>query len=301
MEDPKKNSILIVDDENTNIMALSQILSPMYTVYSSNGGQDAIGIAQEFVPDVILLDVLMPGMDGYAVIEALKECEETRKIPVILLSAVSGEENEKKGLSLGAADYISKPFDPVVVLLRIQNQIRTLNRFRMAEKESMVDQLTALPNRRSFDDRLNMEWVRAIRDNTPISLLVIDIDRFKEYNEAYGRPQGDAALVALADIVSKSISRPGDFVARWGGEEFFVLLPDTDSKGALHIAERIRTEIGGAAIPCADGAETRVTVSIGAKTKARAPGDSRKTFVTEADRALFRAKEAGRNRVCLAR
>jgi len=301
MEDIKKNSILIVDDEKANIMALSHFLSPLYTVYASKDAQEAIDIAREFLPDVILLDVLMPGMDGYAVIEKLKDCEETQGIPVILISDLSGDEGEKKGLSLGAADYISKPFDPVIVLLRIQNQIKTLNQFRFTEKKTMIDQLTALPNRRSFDERLDMEWVRAIRDNTPISLLIIDIDKFKQYNDTHGRPQGDAALIAVAGAISKSISRPGDFVARWGGEEFFVLLPDTDSRGALHIAERIRNDVGNTAIPCADDAETKLTVSIGAKTKTHTPGSSRKTFILEAEKALYKAKEAGRNRVCLAR
>jgi len=301
MEDIKKNSILIVDDEKADIMALSHFLSPLYTVYVSKDGQDAIDIAREFLPDVILLDVLIPGMDGYAVIEKLKGNEETRGIPVILISGLSGDEGEKKGLSLGAADYISKPFDPVIVLLRIQNQLKTLNQFRFTEKKTMIDQLTALPNRRSFDERLDMEWVRAIRDNTPLSLLVIDIDNFKLYNDTHGRTQGDAALIAVAGAISKSISRPGDFVARWVEEEFSVLLPDTDSRGALHIAERIRNDVGNTVIPCADDAETKLTVSIGAKTKAQTPGSSRKTFIQEAEKALNKAKEAGKNRVCLAR
>jgi len=204
-------------------------------------------------------------------------------------------------LSLGAVDYINKPFSPMIVLLRVQNQIRSLNQYRLAERKSMIDQLTSMPNRRSFDERLDMEWVRAIRDNTSISLLAIDIDRFKAYNDTYGHQQGDAALIAVAGAITKAISRPGDFAARWGGEEFFVLLPDTSSSGALHIAERIRVDVSNTVIPCADGSETRVTVSIGAKTKAQVPGSSRKTFISEADKALYKAKESGRNKVCLAR
>ena len=130
VEKEKKNSILILDDEKSNIMALSHILSPMYTVYASRDGQDAIEIARDYSPDVVLLDVLMPGMDGYDVIEALKSSEATRKIPVIFITGLSNDEDVKKGISMGAADYISKPFNPTIVELRVQNQIKIVTLMR---------------------------------------------------------------------------------------------------------------------------------------------------------------------------
>ena len=135
MEEAKKNSILIVDDEKNNIMVLTHILSPSYTIYASREGQDAIEIAQEYIPDVILLDVIMPGMDGYGVIEALKNSEKTRFIPVIFITGLRGDSDEEKGLSLGAADYISKPFNPANVRLRVQNQLKITNQMRELDKQ----------------------------------------------------------------------------------------------------------------------------------------------------------------------
>ena len=298
MDDIKKHSVLIVDDEESNIMVLTHILSPNYTVFAVKDGQDAIEVAEEYHPDVIMLDIIMPQMDGYAVITALKNSEKTMYIPVIFISGLRNVDDEEKGLSLGAADYISKPFSPAIVKLRVQNQIKILNQFRIIEQLSMIDQLTSIPNRRGFDSRMDLEWIRAIRDNTLISILVVDVDKFKLYNDTYGHPQGDVALQAVAKKLTQSFNRPGDFAARWGGEEFVVLLPNTDSKGALHVAEKIRLDISNVVIPCADGTETKLTVSIGVKTQAPGKDSSRSSFISEADKALYKAKAAGRNRVC---
>ena len=163
---------------------------------------------------------------------------------------------------------------------------------------STIDGLTSIPNRRCFDDRMNMEWHRAIRDNTFISILMMDVDKFKIYNDTYGHQQGDVVLQAVAKTITQSLERPSDFGARWGGEEFIVLLPNTDSDGALTIAERIRLNISNVAIPCADGAETKVTVSIGVNTQKPQTNSSHDSFIAEADQALYKAKKSGRNRVC---
>jgi len=164
----------------------------------------------------------------------------------------------------------------------------------------MLDQLTSIPNRRGFDSRMDMEWIRAIRENSLISVLVMDVDKFKVYNDTYGHQQGDVVLKAVASAVSQSLQRPGDFAARWGGEEFVALLPNTDLRGALNIAEKIRLSIAALVIPCADGTDTKVTISIGAKTQSPGQNSSREMFVAEADKALYKAKETGRNRVCWA-
>ena len=299
MNEPGKNSVLIVDDESSNIMALTHILSPDYTVYAAKNGRNAIEAAEKYLPDVILLDIIMPEMDGYDVMSALKSAEKTRDIPVIFITGLGNTDDEEKGLDMGAADYISKPFSPAIVKLRIRNQVKMLNQLRIIEQISMLDQLTSVPNRRGFDNRMDMEWVRAIRENTLISILIIDVDKFKVYNDTYGHQQGDAVLKAVAKTVTQSLGRPGDFAARWGGEEFVVLLPNTDANGALNIAERMRRDIGNAVIPCADGAETKVTISVGVKTQAPGQNSSRESFIAEADKALYKAKESGRNRVCL--
>jgi len=300
MDKLRKNSVLIVDDENSNIMALTHILSPIYAVYAAKSGQKALEAVEKYHPDVILLDILMPEMDGYAVISALKNSEKMRVIPVIFITGLSNTDDEEKGLNMGAADYISKPFSPAIVKLRVKNQLRMLNQLRIIEQLSMIDQLTSIPNRRGFDNRMDMEWIRAIRENTLISILFMDVDEFKAYNDRYGHQQGDAVLQTVAITITEALSRPGDFAARWGGEEFVVLLPNTELTGALHVAEKIRLNISNAVIPCMDGTKTKITVSIGVKTQAPGHDCSCDSLVAEADKALYKAKESGRNRVCQA-
>jgi len=298
MDAAKKNSVLVVDNEESNIMALTHILNPEYIVYATKDSREAVEVAAENLPDVILLDIIMPEMDGYAVLNALKNTEKTRDIPVIFITGLNKIEDEEKGLNMGAADYISKPFSSMVVRLRVKNQIKMLNQLRLIESLSRIDQLTSIPNRRGFDNRMDMEWIRAIRENTFISLLMVDIDKFKIYNDTYGHLQGDRVLQAIAKTITQSLNRPGDYTVRWGGEEFVVLLPNTDLNGALTIAERIRLNISKTVIPCIDGSETKVTVSIGVNTQTPQRDSSQDVFISEADKALYKAKESGRNRVC---
>ena len=164
----------------------------------------------------------------------------------------------------------------------------------------MKDQLTGIPNRRSFDNRLELEWSRAVRENTPISILMLDVDKFKNYNDTYGHQQGDVALRTVAKTAKQSVKRTIDFAARWGGEEFVVLLPATDSSGAMSVAEYIRAEIEKAQIPCTDAGGEKVTVSVGVNTQIPTHNSSVNSFISAADDALYKAKEAGRNRVCTA-
>jgi diguanylate cyclase (GGDEF)-like protein len=175
-----------------------------------------------------------------------------------------------------------------------------VNQMRTIERLSMIDQLTDIANRRSFNLQIDKEWRRAIRTQSPISLMMIDVDNFKIYNDTYGHPQGDVVLQAVADTMKRHLSRPADFVARWGGEEFAVLLPMTDMNGALSIAESIRASFEELIIPCLDGTPTKVTVSIGVHTQIPAQNDSVDNFIFQADNALYTAKAMGRNKVCRA-
>jgi len=298
MCEKNKNSVLIVDDENMDILSLSHILSPEYTIYAAKDGEKAIMAADKYMPDVILLDIIMPGMDGYTVLATLKKSDKTRDIPVIFISGLSNTADEEKGLSLGAADYIGKPFSPTIVKLRVHNQVKMLNQYRTIERLTMSDQLTEIFNRRGFDYRMNMEWIRAIRDNSVMSILMLDVDNFKVYNDTYGHQQGDVALQVVAQTIMQSLNRPGDIVARWGGEEFVVLLPNTDIKGALIVAERIRINISEIVVPCADGTKTKISVSVGVNRHEPNIGSFLENFISEADKALYRAKKTGKNRVC---
>ena len=298
-----KNTILVVDDQETTITLLTKILSPLYTVCSAQCGKDAIVFAEEHQPDIILLDILMMDMDGYAVLSELKKSDKTKNIPVIFITTLTDDAEEEKGLKMGAVDYITKPFSPAIVKLRIRNQIRILENLQTIENLSKIDQLTNLPNRRSFEEKISLEWARALRDQIPISILMIDVDFFKNYNDTYGHQQGDIALKTVANIFMETIKRPCDFAARWGGEEFTVLLPGTDSPGALEVAEKIRKCVENTEIKNSETLKTKVTVSIGVYTiapggKSTSASHSIDEFVSGADKALYEAKEKGRNRTC---
>ena len=298
MSEIKRNSLLIIDDSEMNLFALNRILSPDYTIYTAKNGQEGIASAIEHSPDVIILDIIMPIMDGFETIVALKSSEQTRDIPVIFISGLGSVENEEKGLALGGVDYIVKPFSAAIVKLRVNNQIQLLNYIQMIESLSMLDQLTGLPNRRYFDERFVLEWKRAIREKTPTSVLMIDIDDFKKCNDTHGHLQGDIVLKTVANTISRTIKRPSDFAARWGGEEFIALLPNTDSDGAMIVAEQIRKNIEKEDITLAIGKIVNVSVSVGVNTQAASIDSSTDDFIHFADDALYTAKKDGKNRVC---
>ncbi|MCL2805855.1 MAG: diguanylate cyclase [Treponema sp.] len=297
----KKNTLLIVDDENTNLKVLTHILGGDYIIYTAVNGINAIEKAKELLPDLILLDILMPEMDGYQTLSAIKQTDEIRKTPVIFITGLDSKEDEEKGLALDAADYITKPFSASVVKLRVRNQIQIINQLRMIEHLSMIDELTHIPNRRSFDNRISLEWKQAVREHLPISLLMMDLDKFKIVNDTYGHQQGDVVLKTLAGVFIRALRRPADFAARWGGEEFVVLLPNTRLEGALEVAENIRAAVEKTQIPCTcepdKYSEISMTISIGVNSMVPGKDDKIDTFILNADKALYMAKDAGRNKV----
>ncbi|MDR2577782.1 MAG: diguanylate cyclase [Chitinispirillales bacterium] len=301
MNELLKNTILIVDDEKSNFALLTHVLGEKYTVYTAKDGASAIEKATELTPDLILLNIFMPDMSGYDVLGALKKQDATREIPIIFITNNSSAEEEEEALSYNAVDYICKPLRPNIVKLRVRSQIRIVNQIRTIERLSMTDQLTEIPNRRSFDSRISMEWRRAIREKTSISLLMLDVDRFKAYNDAYGHQQGDMVLKAVAQSIESDLKRPGDFAARWGGEEFVALLANTDLNGALEVAERIRANIEKLNITNEKCSNTPpITISIGVECQTPDHNASLSKFISAADHALYQAKAAGRNRVCKA-
>lgn len=298
MTDLKKQRILIVDDERTNIMALAQILKPRYEILAAKDGISALKVAEDQVPDLILLDVLMEDMDGFEVLVKLKDSDTTRGIPVIFITGLDNIHDEEKGFFLGAVDYITKPFHDSIVNARVKTHLQMAEYIRTIERRGMVDALTNISNRRGFDEHLDAEWGRARREQTSVSLLMLDVDRFKRYNDKYGHPQGDVLLQNIAKIITRSLRRSSDFAARWGGEEFTVLLPNTQLAGAMDVAEKIRTDVENAIIPNADGTGTNITVSIGACSLIPTIGSTSTELVSGADKALYNAKNGGRNRVC---
>ena len=295
-ESKKEFTILIADDEKINVEVLGSILSPMYNLLIAKNGTRALELAKEHKPDLILLDVIMPDKTGFEVIQKLKKSDITARIPVIFITGLSGAEDEEKGFILGAVDYITKPFKEAIVRARVNTHIRIVDQMRTIESIGLIDPLTKISNRRGFESRLELEWNRAVRDGTPISILMMDIDKFKNYNDTYGHQQGDVALREFADISCRTLKRAVDFLARWGGEEFVILLPGTIIEGAEEVAEKIRKNVEGSVILTEDGSETRITVSIGVNTAIPDAKASIDDFIKRADKALYKAKESGRNR-----
>jgi diguanylate cyclase (GGDEF)-like protein len=293
-----KQTILIVDDMATNIEILDGILNSEYEILFATSGNDALEIATGQVPDLILLDVMMPGMDGYQVCRALKHDEKTRDIPIIFVTANNQEEDESRGFEEGVVDYITKPVRSSIVKARLRIHLE-LKRYRDHLRTlSTIDGLTGIANRRKFDESMATEWRRAKRNQRLLSLIMMDIDFFKAYNDHYGHLAGDECLRKLAFEISEICRRPGDLFARYGGEEFVVLLPETDSRGAIGLAKTIQEKIKSIRIPHAYSQISGcITVSMGVATII--PGDNQTPadLINSADNLLYAAKENGRNQI----
>lgn len=299
MNPPRKPVVLIVDDTPTNIQVLAEALRADYRVKVAGSGKMALDIIQQGLPDLILLDVMMPDMDGYEVCRILKNDPLTQHIPVIFVTARTDTVDETFGLQLGAVDYIAKPFRLPIVLARVRNHIALKLKSDLLESHALLDGLTNIPNRRRFDQSLETEWRRAQRSGLPLSVLMFDIDHFKAYNDALGHRAGDDCLIRVAMLLCESLERPGDLLARYGGEEFVALLPETDAEGAARIAERCRLQIEAERIPHPDSTTAGwVTVSIGVGTLLPQGEEGARALVEQADARLYRAKAVGRNRVC---
>lgn len=294
----ERQTVLIVDDAPENIAILGETLAEEYDVIVARSGEEALRLIEMTPPDLVLLDIVMPEMDGLEVCRRLKDEETTRAIPVIFITARIGEQDEQTGLELGAVDYIAKPFSLPIVKARVRTHLE-LKRHRDAlENLSSIDGLTGIPNRRRFDEFFSREWLRAARSGQPISLIMLDIDYFKAYNDTYGHLEGDVCLRRVAQGLKNILRRPSDFVARYGGEEFVVVLPDTDSDGALVIADRLRREIESLCLEHTQSSVSEyVTVSLGVATTVPSGGEDRTELVRQADTTLYKAKGLGRNRV----
>ncbi len=298
-----KPVVLIVDDQPANRMVLSKLLKDDYAIVTAESGAEALQIAAgERPPSLMLLDIEMPDMDGYEVCRRVKASVKTSGIAVIFVTGRDSAQDEEMGFSLGAVDYISKPFQPGIVRARVRNHINLKIRTDLFELLSSLDALTNIPNRRSFEEHLSREWARAARKGLSLSVAMMDIDHFKLYNDHYGHGAGDDCLRLVARTLKKTLTRPTDIIARYGGEEFVALLPDTDAKGALHIGEQMRAAVEAAAI--AHGYSPTapvVTLSIGVATQIRKGSkDAARPLIDAADAALYQAKAFGRNQVCAA-
>ncbi len=323
MNDNEKVSILIVDDRPENLLVLESILEKIdLNIVKALSGNEALGLmlTEEFA--LVLLDVQMPDMDGFETAELMRSSEKTKFVPIIFVTAISKENSSIfKGYEVGAVDYLFKPIDPIILKSKVnvfielyiqKKQIELQKKLLEAKIEELIkmqennyflehialeDALTKVSNRRNFDKMLNVLWRSSRRENKPMSMMMIDIDYFKNYNDLYGHINGDECLTTVAKAIEQAIRRPGDFLARYGGEEFAVLLPYTDIEGALVVSEIVRVSVEALRLPHAGSDVSRfVTVSIGISTVSPSNEETCEQLVLLADKALYKAKAEGRNR-----
>lgn len=304
IKDDTPPKILIVDDEPLNIEVLSSILEDEGEVLFATDAPSALTLAEQELPDIILLDVMMPDVDGYEACRQLKENPVTRGIPVVFVTALDQEESEARGINIGAVDYLVKPISEPITRARVRTHIELKRHRDHLARLAFLDGLTGIANRRWFDTDAIAEWRRARRAGTPLSVVLIDIDQFKHFNDTYGHPEGDVCLKAVAEALRAVARRPGDLVARYGGEEFACLLPETPAPDGCMMAERFRAAVEALGLPH-EGATAAPTVTISLGIATTTPdhdaesGPGVAALIAAADRNLYRAKTAGRNRsVC---
>lgn len=292
--------ILIVDDRPSNIRVLGPILKNHgYTVFVADNGLKAIEITKRVDPDLVLLDVMMPPPNGFETCERIKADPSTSEIPIVFLSAREADADILRGFQAGGVDYVTKPFNTAILLARIRTHITLRRQKALLRSLAETDGLTMLANRHRFNDALARGWRRAQREREPIALILLDVDHFKDYNDSYGHLDGDEVLKALAGVLRRAAQRPGDVAARFGGEEFAVVLENTDLAGAAAVAEKLKSRIAALGIPHrSSGCASIVTVSAGVSASAPSPGDQVTPLIDHADRRLYRAKALGRNRIC---
>jgi diguanylate cyclase (GGDEF)-like protein len=304
--------VLVVDDNRVNVGLLTGILQKRnYAVRNATDGPQALAVMRAAPPEIVLLDIRLPGMDGYEICRQMKADPRTKDIPVIFVSALDDGLDKARAFEVGGIDYVAKPFSAAEVVARVENQLKIsrLQR-RLGEKNaelervnrllqslSYVDALTGIANRRHFDEVFDGEWRRAFRDESSLCVILVDVDLFKAFNDSYGHQSGDECLKHVAVEVSGVVRRGGDLAARYGGEEFGAVLAGTERTGGLIVAEDMRMRVEGLKIAHKGSPFRVVTISLGVKAMRPGPKDTPEAMLVAADRALYKAKEQGRNRV----
>ena len=301
---PARPLVLVIDDSPNDIQVLGQILSDITDVQFALSGEDGLALIDSTEPDLIVLDVMMPGMDGYQICSALKRDPATRDLPVIFVTGQDDSHSEVQALAAGAVDFIQKPITREIVRARVRTHLALSARTRelreigakleQANREleilSTTDKLTRIYNRLKLDDVLTLEVERARRYRLPLCIAMLDIDHFKQVNDVHGHAIGDSVLVHIAELLKQNI-RATDTIGRWGGEEFLLILPHTNPAQAKHVAESICATIAATVFPVVG----HRTASLGVTSY---DGEENEVhMLARADEALYEAKRSGRNRV----
>ena len=293
----EKPLVLVVDDQPANIQVLYALLMAECEVCMALTGVEALALCAARPPDLILLDIEMPGMGGYEVCRRLKADPALQDIPIVFVTGHLDPEVEVMGFAEGGADFITKPFHANVVVARVRTQLTLKMQSDFLRSQAYIDSLTLLGNRRRFDESLLAEWQRCRRGGQPLALILADVDFFKRYNDHYGHQQGDSCLRTVASALHAGFVRSHDVVARYGGEEFACILPDTTLAGAMQKALEVEQAIRALAIPHAKSdLGGIVTISLGVAVAAPPKGEHPGALLDQADVQLYRAKHAGRGR-----
>jgi diguanylate cyclase (GGDEF)-like protein len=289
--------VLLIDDSRfCRAIVAKQLAGENVELITAVDGESGLERARQLPLDLVLLDLTLPGWDGYETLRQLKGDTATCSIPVVILSATNTADEKAKGLNLGAIDFVTKPFEQVELRARVRSALRTKQLQDLLEQRAHLDGLTGLGNRHSLDERLAAELSVARRRRTPLAVILADLDHFKKINDTHGHRAGDEVLRWTARVLRSSV-RHGEFVARFGGEEFVVLAPDCDVVGGIIMAERFRAEVERLEIISGD-LKIRVTASIGVAATIDPESLQPAELLGQADSALYNAKAIGRNVVC---
>ncbi|NJL43052.1 MAG: PleD family two-component system response regulator [Pseudanabaena sp. SU_2_4] len=294
--------VLLVDDDPLIGMQLRYYMEMEgYTVVEASNGQDGLDIYTKLHPDLVLLDALMPVLNGFEFCTKLAEYTVTERVPILMLSSLEDRESVDRAFAAGVADYVTKPFQWAILRQQVRHAIEQAQLLKKLEEANqrleqlaILDGLTQVANRRRFDEYLAQSWRCMSRERSPLSLIMLDVDFFKSYNDTYGHQAGDACLKKIARAISDTVHRPFDLVARYGGEEFVVVLPNTPLAGATQVAAQIHKKVKDLDIPHRGSAiADRVTLSLGISGVVPHPEIVPESLLIEADRALYQAKKEG--------
>ncbi|WP_206484117.1 diguanylate cyclase [Thalassotalea sp. G2M2-11] len=295
-----EQKILIVDDEKSNRQILKDLLQEEATIVFAKNGEQAIELAKKHVPDLMLLDVVMPDKSGFEVIEAIKNNPTTMQTSVIFITGLANSDDEERGFALGGCDYIYKPFKANIVIARVLMHLELIRQRKMLDEFAHFDPLTGIYNRRKLDLVIKDEISANKRDKKQLAIAFIDIDYFKQYNDNYGHGAGDMALKKVATTMKEALHRPRDFIARYGGEEFVIILPDSNLSGATQVFEQLLHAIRSKKIQHGfSDVASMLTVSIGAVIIDDTHTVSNEEVMLQADKLLYQAKHNGRNRLVI--
>ncbi len=291
------DKILVIDDSAVQAGFLKSILEKDYEVTTCQNAEEGLRVAREGGHALILLDIVMPGVDGFMLLEDLKQNELTKYIPVIMITSLADIQYEERGLLMGAVDYVTKPFSPVIIKARVTTHIQLYHYQTEFRQQAMIDELTGISNRRCYESGGIAKWQEAVRFGLPFSICMFDIDKFKLYNDTFGHPAGDQVIASVAKTVGNYFRRSTDLFARYGGEEFVAIFLGSDGLSAFEMMKTVRQSVEDLHIPHNSPVCEWVTISIGGVSLVPKTGDSFDTYLKLADAMLYDAKRLGRNRV----